>query len=41
MAGSIAVGFLLEALAQLVGEVYTRLVGQAEQHPEHIGHLLA
>ena len=34
-------GLLIEILFQRKGQVYTRLVGQANQHPKHVGHLIA
>ena len=41
MAERVALGLLLDALFELLSEVYARLISQTEQHPEYIGHLFA
>ena len=39
----VAVSFclFLDVLLQLLGKVNASLVGQTEEHPEHVGHLVA
>ena len=39
--GGVALGLLLDALFELLSEVYACLIGQTEQYPEHICHLFA
>ena len=41
MAGSVAEGLFCDRFLQFLGEVHACLVGQADEHPQHVGHLLA
>ena len=41
MARGVAAGLLFEALFEFGGEVYARLVGEADEYPQYIGHLFA
>ena len=36
MARGVAAGLLFKALFELGGEVYARLVGEADEHPQHV-----
>lgn len=39
VACGVALGLLFKALLHGLGEVYTGLVGQADEYPQHVGHL--
>ena len=40
MPRGIAFRFLFQVLFECLSEVHSRLVGEAEQHPKHVGHLV-